>query len=226
VNSSTKKCPQCQSLLVADAAACVCGYHFEAAPEAEFTSSDLVTQAELLYETHLRARHQRALRAVKLAKIDLLRDPGDAAKKKILLEAEKEARTIAVQTELQSARVADARAAASARRSEAPSTVVEAPAVFRESQTIRSETAISMLRLAAATEARRAHQASAVFHAAQADRAEVAAATVATPDACPGCGAAVAVGAARCECGFQLLASNDPGDFLSAEELAALRGPI
>jgi hypothetical protein len=63
-----------------------------------------------------------------------------------------------------------------------------------------------------------------VFQAFQAERARAAASADAF-QSCPGCGAIVPNGIARCECGYRLLASNDTAsDFLSAEELAALRG--
>src|SRR5688572_12656517 len=110
LSTQTKACPQCRAEITPDVTQCRCGHRF-ANTETD-VSHDLVTQAEVLYETHLRARLQRATRLTRVAKVDLLRDPTNMAKKAQLREMEKELVMLEKQIDLQGSRIADARATA------------------------------------------------------------------------------------------------------------------
>jgi hypothetical protein len=195
----------------------------------EKPASNLVAQAEALYESHLRARWQRAARQARFAKMDVLRDPRNAAKLNQLHEAEREVRALETQLAIQVARVAEARAAAE----QAPMpampdrTAIDAdpPSTFRTAQSAKAEETFQEWRLRTAAEQLHARQTSAMFHAAQTEKAHEAIKKAdANSSHCPGCGTAVTPGTVRCDCGYVLLATESNSDFISAEELAALRG--
>lgn len=222
-SSATKDCPQCRALLAADAASCTCGHHFKATVSSGRPAGSLLAQAEELYETHLRARMQRAMRVVKLAKVDLLRDPGNPTMKIQLRDAEKEVKLLEAQLMVQIARVADAHAAE--RGYDEPASAAadtQAPETFRATQAVKAEQSFELINLELAAERLRANQSTGVFKAIQAEKAR-AAERHATQN-CPGCGLPVAIGVARCDCGYRLHNAESVGDFLSADELAALRG--
>jgi len=172
----------------------------------EVGSPSLLAQAEALVETHLRARLQRARRELKLAKVDLLRDPSNAARKTHLREMEKQVRELETQVEVQVARVAEACAAApppsppAAAVTETP----EAPEQFRATQAEKAEHGQDFVRLQLAAETPRASETTAMFSAAQAEKARTTAEPAAAEDQPP--------------------APSAPSEFLSADELAALRG--
>lgn len=220
--SATKDCPQCRALLAGDAQSCVCGYRFET-PESN-RPTNLLAQAEELYETHLRARLQRAVRAVKLAKVDLLRDPGNPEMKRQLREAEKEASILETQIAAQVARVADVRAVAEI-IGPAPA-APEAAEAFRAAQATKAERSLDLVNLELAAERVRASEATAVFKAVQAEKARAVEqrTTSVAIHTCPGCGVPVTPGVARCDCGYRLQGADNSGEFLSADEFAALRG--
>jgi hypothetical protein len=224
----TKHCPQCSAMLAEETTYCACGYRFntEAQPE-----SNLVAQAEALYETHLRARLQRAVRTARLAKVDLLRDPRSPVKRTQLREMEKEVKALETQVMIQSARVADLRPAVTHPNVEAaplrakPISSVESPDTFRAAQTVKADKTFELFRLQQAVEKLRSSQATSAFHALQTEKADEVAKQTSTINACPSCGAAVNAGVVRCGCGYKLIADADAAsDFLSAEEKAALRG--
>src|SRR5688572_1267884 len=148
----TTDCPRCHTALAPDAIQCQCG-HVVAADDA---GVDLVTQAEILYETHLRARLQRAMRLTRVAKVDLLRDPTNMAKKAQLREMEKETLLLEKQLDLQSARIADARAAAQQSQGDMAVTALEA---FRAAQSAKAEQSVELNRLQTALEESRTTQA-------------------------------------------------------------------
>ncbi len=222
----TRSCPECRAALAAEATYCVCGYQFGTLTQ-ESSSADLVVQAEVLYESHLRARLQRAVRAAKLAHLDLLRDPRSAVKTEQLREAEREVKLLEAKIDIQCLRIAEARAAAT--RTE-PQTVTaaspdtETPNTFRATQTLKAEQTFELLRLEQAMEKRRSVQTTALFHATQADKAREIVNSTDAMQACPSCGGATTIGATRCGCGYVLSDSATAADFLTNEELAALRG--
>lgn len=224
----TKNCPHCRSVLAQEIEVCGCGHKFSDKMSADMPSSHLVAQAEALYESHLRARLQRATRTARFAKMDLLRDPRDPVKTNQLREAEKEMRLLETQLMIQSARVAEARANANnppPTPAFTPAAVMttEAPEIFRAAQAIKAEETIEALQMQAATEQLRAAEATGVFKAVQAEKARTIAENADHARACPGCGTAVKAGTVRCACGYVLLGSSATPDFISAEELAALR---
>ncbi len=213
----TKSCPRCQATVVAEIAFCACGHHFGVDAAVEKSSSDLVVQAEALYESHLRARLQRAVRATRFAKLDALRDPRDPRKTTQLREAEQEVKLLETQLVIQTARTADARNAA-----------VSAPAdptqSFRTVQTIKADETFELLKLKAAAE-RFSTEANGVFHTVQTEKTRTLAPLPSEPQRCPGCSSVVTLGMTRCGCGYVLTTASDKiSDFLSTEELAALRG--
>src|SRR5687767_4374267 len=104
----TMECPRCHTSVEKTATQCSCGQVFAAIAE---NTVDLVTQAEILYETHLRARLQRAKRLARMAKVDLLRDPISAMKKTQLRELEKQVQALQEQINAQNDVIAHARAA-------------------------------------------------------------------------------------------------------------------
>lgn len=219
ISSATKDCPQCRALLAGDATTCACGHRFE---HNERPTSTLLTQAEELFETHLRARHQRALRALKLAKVDLLRDPGSAVRKAQLRELEKDAQQLELQLATQVARVAEVRAAAEQTPVELSSTpTTDTEETFKALQAAKALRAFEVNRLGTAIEE---HQGSVsgAFIAAQAEKASHTERAAATPQTCPGCGNHLAAGIAHCACGYRL-GQDASADFISVEEFAALR---
>lgn len=226
----TKNCPRCRAILTAQTAHCACGYHFESDVTRERPSSDLVAQAEALYEMHLRARLRRAIRTARFAKIDVLRDPRNPLKTAQLRAAEKEVSLLETQVTIQSARAAEARAVTTARPAQsafAPSIAVsvEAPESFHAAQTIKVEQASELLRLQLALEKLHSTQTTGVFTAVQADKAREVQQRAGAARTCSGCGNVVTAGTELCGCGYNLPATgtNAGSDFLTAEEFAALR---
>lgn len=224
----TKDCPQCHAPLALHTDVCVCGYRYDATlrPTTAQPASSLLAQAEELYETHLRARLMRAQRGMKLAKVDLLRDPANPAKRAHVREAEKEVHQLETQLAVQAARVADARAAAERPQEETANAAAPAPETFRAAQSIQAQKSFELFNLElAAGGPHGIGQGRGVFKAHQAQKAEEALRTAVTDTRlCPGCGIPVAAGVARCDCGYRLDAAGDDGPFLSDEEFAALRG--
>jgi hypothetical protein len=168
----------------------------------EVGSPNLLAQAEALVETHLRARLQRARRELKLAKVDLLRDPSNAARKTHLREVEKQVRELETQVEVQVARVAEVSASLPP-----PVAVVreipQVPEQFRARQAAMAEHRKDFARTQLVSEAPRPSETTAMFSVAQAEKARsVVEPTAAEP--APVAGAT--------------------SEFLSADELAALRG--
>ncbi len=104
---ATKVCPQCARRCARDALRCHCGFAFTETPAGPATPG-LVAQAEKLYEYYLSTRLSRALKEVKTAQIELLRDPNSAAKSADLKRAEEEVRLLQAQLALQAARTAQA----------------------------------------------------------------------------------------------------------------------
>src|SRR5207245_5407525 len=90
LSSLTKNCPHCHQAALAETEFCTCGHHFSADAGAILSSSDLVVKAEELYESHLRARLQRAARTARFAKIDVMRDSRNQQKAQQLRDAEQE----------------------------------------------------------------------------------------------------------------------------------------
>jgi hypothetical protein len=214
----TTDCPRCHAALAPETTQCRCGHVLSA--ETADIGMDLVTQAEILYETHLRARLQRATRLTRAAKVDLLRDPTNMAKKTQLREMENETLLLEKQLDLQGARIAEARAAAQRSYGDVAVTALE---TFRAAQSAKAEQSIALNRLQTALEESRTTQATGAFNAVQAGRAREVVQETAGMQACPNCSAAVKIGATRCACGYQFGGSQEGKEFISAEELSALR---
>jgi hypothetical protein len=141
---ATKSCPQCATRCARDALRCHCGFAFTALP-ADAATPGLVAQAEKLYEYYLSTRLSRALKEVKTAQIELLRDPTSAARAADLRRAEEEVRLLQAQLALQAARTAqahqDAGDSAAAMRDASSAVATQAPAVFSEQQAARADAA-------------------------------------------------------------------------------------
>ena len=167
----------------------------------EARPTSLMAQAEALVETHLRGRLQRARRELKLAKVDLLRDPSNSERKIFLREIEKQVRDLETQVEVQVARVAEACAVAPP--SQPAAVTPAAPESFRASQAVKAEQGLDFVRLQLATETPRASETTAMFSVAQGEKARTAAEPATEAEAPP--------------------APEAPSEFLSADELAALR---
>jgi len=214
LSTQTKACPQCRAALTPDVTQCRCGHRLDNV-ETD-VNQDLVTQAEVLYETHLRARLQRATRLTRVAKVDLLRDPTNMAKKAQLREMEKELVMLEKQLDLQGSRIADARAAAQR------SMDVTAIETFRAAQSAKAQQSIEANRLQTALNEPRT-QASGAFSTAQAGRAAGVVQEKTGMQTCPSCNATVTIGAARCACGYELRGGKEDGEFLSTDDRSALR---
>jgi hypothetical protein len=216
--ATTKKCPQCASLLAAETAACACGHLFTASADAPTSSSDLVTKAEELYESHLRSRLQQALRALKFAKVDALRAPSDSVKLARMRQAERDVRDLETQLAVQAARVAAARSAPK------PPDIGSANAdSFREAQAAKAREVVEFTRVQEAAKRGETAHGNARFSTDQLEKAEQILKARPSIIHCAGCGLALPEGATICECGFNQEAANAASDFLSAEEKAALK---
>jgi hypothetical protein len=109
--STDRNCPQCGALNASDAVRCGCGFLFAAAiPD----GGGLVAQAEALYEYYLSTRLARAVKAIKTARIELLRDPENPARANALKQAEDEVRMLRAQLASQAARAAQAQSGVTA----------------------------------------------------------------------------------------------------------------
>lgn len=178
-------------------------------PAAPCSPGTLAAQAESLFESYLAARVLRARRNLSAAKVALLRDPRNAAKREALLKAAAETQRLDAQLLDQARRAAAAREAARNQRSaavSAPSSPVvaisaQATEDFRVLQAAKAGMSLSS---AAETEQN--------LHT-PADRA------------CPRCGLRAAGEPVACRCGYTFFPRQDAGaePFLSAEELMALR---
>lgn len=215
----TKDCPRCHVPLSIGTDQCTCGYLFVPATTPGVTL-DLVTQAEVLYETHLRARLQRAMRLTRVAKVELLRDPTNVAKKAQLRQMEKEALLLEKQLDLQGTRIEEARAAAQRSSVELTAAAVEH---FRAAQGIKAEQSLESNRLQRALDERTLSQATGAFNATQADKARNVVEQRQGIQTCPNCNAAVKIGLVHCQCGYRLRSAQDDKEFLSTDELTALR---
>lgn len=217
-SAPTKDCPQCLSALPLKNTQCHCGHLFAVTDDIDMT---LATQAEVLYETHLRARLQRATRLTRAAKVDLLRDPTNVAKKARLREMENELLLLENQIDLQGSRIADARAATLRSLGDNGVTALDA---FRAAQHTKAERSIELNRLQAALDESCATQVTGAFSAAQAKRAYDVVQETPGPQACPNCNAAMNSGTIGCTCGYQCGGSQDDKELTNAAELSVLRG--
>lgn len=188
-NSSAAACPRCRT-------------HHE--PSDACSPGTLVTQAESLFESYLAARLLRARRNLSAAKVTLLRDPCNDAKREALLKAEAEARKLDVQLLEQARRVSAAREDARNQRvaaaSPAHASSAQATEDFRVLQAAKAGMSLS-------TNARSSRQA-------QPDKRD-----------CPRCGSHVSHETKACRCGYTFFPRKDivAEPFLSEEELAVLR---
>jgi hypothetical protein len=128
-----KICPQCDTRNALDSVQCRCGYLFAGHSTESSGSSDLVAQAEALYEYYLSTRLSRAVKAAKAAQSEALRDSESAVKAANLKRAEEEVRLLQAQLALQAARTTQARLEPQRSGSATPSTA------FTEHQATRAE---------------------------------------------------------------------------------------
>ncbi len=84
-----KDCPQCAATLSASTKRCSCGHYFVFENEAEpGLDPELHAQEEKLYEAYLTARRDQTAEAVRTARAEVVRAPGNAAAIDLLKEAE------------------------------------------------------------------------------------------------------------------------------------------
>jgi hypothetical protein len=178
---------------------CACGYLFT---NATADTIDLVTQAEVLYETHLRARLQRAKRLTRIAKVDLLRDPVNAAKKAQLRELEKQVDALQQKLDAQNDVITNAREEVLANAQ----TVINAIAsieTFRATQNAKAVQSMELNRLQAALKELAPTQPSGAFIAAQTRKADNVVQKMEKAQTCPKCDFPINTAAIRCQCGYR-----------------------
>jgi seryl-tRNA synthetase len=176
-------------------------------------SGTLLVQAEVLYESFLTARVQRARKMLETAKLDLRRNPANKRLSTQIKETQREIEALQVQLEQQTARTAETRKQVETAKREplppTPNTPVPdvSPKVnsgqdFRIAQSAKALEAVQSAAIKRLLEAYRSKNPEAIFKAAQALRAEQ-----------------------RGEIRPGETNSSLPTDFLSPEEITALRKP-
>lgn len=211
---STKICPQCQARVPIDRAQCACGHAWLAhGHDDDRGSGTLLVQAEILYESFLTARVRRAQKMLETAKLDLRRNPANKRLSTQIKETLHEIEALQAQLEQQTARTAETRKKVEAERRESlsPAPHTPIPAVtpktnsgqdFRTAQSAKALEAVQSTAIKRLLEAYRSKNPEAIFKAAQALRAEQ-----------------------RGEIHPGETNSSLPADFLSPEEITALRKP-
>lgn len=191
------------------------------------SSQGIVAQAEELYGNYLNARLQRSVRALQALKASLARDPANRSLTVQMREATKEIETLRGQISTQAARTEEARR----RAVEAPvsvTPVAAAPdAIFRENQAAAAAAVMEARAREMAAQAAGKAEADAAFNAAQAERAKQALETTRADDRrCPKCRAVMTAAGSCLACGYSVPAGPGAVDFISKEEIAALRRPF
>lgn len=221
--SSTRpiRCPECRARLAAETTRCACGYVAASAPGAEGGVENLVIKAERLYENYLSARVMRARKAVIDMRARRLQNVRDEALLHQLRTAEKELRALEMQLIAQNAKADEAKAGADAiteplatppTADENHASAVKPTMRFRANQATR----------AAAVPKRKSDDS---FTAAQAKRARLALqGSDPSLKVCPECEATLSPSAPQCICGYNFRLARRQPDFLSDEEIRALRG--
>lgn len=211
---STRICPQCQARVPIDQAQCACGHAWLAhGHDDDRGSGALLVQAEVLYESFLTARVRRAQKMLETAKLDLRRNPANKRLSAQIKETRREIEALQVQLEQQTARTAETRKQVEAAKREPlpPTPHTPVPAVapkvgsgqdFRTAQSAKALEAVQSTAIKRLLEAYRSKNPEAIFKAAQALRAEQ-----------------------RGEIHPGEANSSLPTDFLSPEEITALRKP-
>lgn len=195
----TLDCPSCHTSLQSNSTQCQCGHRFTNVAD---DTIDLVTQAEILYETHLRARLTRAKRLVRVAKVDLLRDPISASKKIQLRELEKQVHALQQKLDAQNDVITHAREAVLANAQ----TVVDAMTAIeslRATQNAKATQSMELNRLQTALHELSPTQPSEAFTAAQTRKADNVAQKMEKTQTCPKCDAPIISAAIRCQCGYR-----------------------
>jgi hypothetical protein len=196
------------------------------------SSQGIVAQAEALYESYLNARLQRSVRALQAIKMSLTRDPANASLIGQMRETTKEIETLRGQISAQTARTEDAkrRAADPARE-----TAVAIPPVgatpddmFRESQAAAAAAVMEARARELAAEKSAKAESDAAFNAAQSERAKQALETTVRAEVrrCPKCRATMTPNGNCLACGYSIPVGPNAVDFISKEEIAALRRPL
>lgn len=195
------------------------------------SSQGIVAQAEELYENYLNARLQRSVRALQAIKMSLARDVANASLIGQMREATREIETLRNQIAAQAGRTEEARRRAFEAAKDAGAVsagaVSETPdAVFRESQAAAAAAVMEARAREAAEAAAQTPVPDALFNAAQAERAKQAL-EAAGKDArrCPKCRATMTPNGSCLACGYSVPAAPGAVDFISKEEIAALRRP-
>jgi hypothetical protein len=223
--ANDRACPSCGAHVPASLSRCSCG---AVVGVASHESPGLVSQAEALYESYLNARMQRAVKTLQSTRFALARDPADSRLIQQMREATREIETLRGQISAQALRIEEVRR----KESEAadrvpvipPGNAHVTPPEFRETQAFRAQQTVEAAAAAKLAESLTSADAGAAFNAAQAVRAErIAGATV---DLCPVCRANMGSDGRCRACGYARRPPAGEDDFLSKEEIDALRRPL
>lgn len=217
--ASTSVCPRCSAPLQPTQTICACGENIH--PEGTGDGA-LLVQAETLYESYLETRVRGAERALQAARIELSRRPTSASLSTRVYELVRELKTAEVKLSEQRLRTDAAR-----RMKTAPSEVsTSAPDAFREAQSAKADIALAQQQLHRLREAVAAGEPAAEFDAKTAAHAErIMKDQGRDTSPCPACGLPLPADASHCGCGYAVsrLTGESSNEFISTEEIAALR---
>jgi hypothetical protein len=214
----TTECPRCHTSLKSTSTSCACGHQFD-------DTIDLVTQAEVLYETHLRARLQRTKRLARVAKVDLLRDPISAAKKAQSRELESQVRSLQEKLDAQNDVIAQARAAV-LENAQTVLTTISSIDALRANESVKAAQSMELNRLQAALNELSSAQPSQAFTETQTRKADHVAQKMEKAQACPKCGSPTTIAAVRCNCGFRFDLARLESGLSELQEVLASRDNV
>jgi len=215
----TSVCPRCATTLLPGQSICSCG---QAISSSGASGDALLVQAETLFESYLLTRVRSAERALQAARVDLARRPTSANLSARVYELTRELKTAETRLSDQRLRTDSARQ----RAIHAADASTSAPEAFRQAQSAKADIALAHHQLERLREAVAAGEPAAQFDAktaAHAERIMKNRDREATP--CPACGLPLPGSASHCGCGYAVTREvQDPdSEFLSTEEIAALR---
>jgi hypothetical protein len=223
-NAVERTCPSCRSKVPASLARCSCGAVLDV--DGSSSGEGLVTQAEVLYESYLNARMQRAIKTLQSTRLALVRDPTHAKLIEQMREVMREIETLRAQIVAQSSRTEEARRKDAEDKKEP---AVHGPAqqsvpddAFRAAQVLRAEQAFRAASEAKRSETPHVPAADSAFNAAQAAIAQ----RIAAADLCPVCRAEMGPDGRCRACGYARRPAATDQDFLTKEEIAALKRPL
>jgi hypothetical protein len=234
------RCPNCQAPLAPNQAQCACGWNTSIAATLGIASDSLGSEVDSLYEQHLKTKLRNARRHLAATVDQLTRTPDNPQVNAQVDEASREVALIERELTVYRAKLKEHRPPADT----TPRVNEAAPGEsFRAAQLAKATQAIRATPPAPAAHTGHVARPAAsppppVVPRVDIPRTEAAAKPappVASPSAlapasptktCPQCGSRIAIEAGRCHCGHSFL--GDPGltsdEFLSREEILALRG--